>query len=156
MQDNFYHIGLPPAEKDQVNWPLIRNIIQKNQGKDQVGSKEIKFSYGIFKEFLAIRAGMPHFRLSTSDQILEKVQFHNTGEKQQKGLIVMSITGENENVLVIFNFSNKSQFFSFKNSNNYHLHPVQITGIDKVVKQSFASSHGFTVPGLTTAVFVTD
>ena len=32
MQSNNYDVGLPPAAKDQANWPLIKEVLKNNAG----------------------------------------------------------------------------------------------------------------------------
>ena len=90
-QSNNYNVGLPPADKDQANWPLIKKLLSKNEGRDIVGSSDIGFSTEVFKEFISLRMSSPLFRLTSSEEIINRVKFHNTGKEQQIGLIVMSI-----------------------------------------------------------------
>ena len=87
MQSNNYHVGLPPKEKDEVNWPLIKTLLEKNEGRDMVSPREIKFAAEVFTSFIAIRANSPLFRLTSEQQIIDKVSFLNTGKQQQLGLI---------------------------------------------------------------------
>lgn len=155
-QNNFYNVGLPPAEKDEVNWSLISRVMEKNQGRDLVAPEDIQFASDVFMEWLQIRNSSPLFRLTNEKDIIEKVSFHNTGEEQIPGLIVMSIKGDesSKGLLVLFNFSADIQSFIFENAENYHLHPVQQNGVDKIVQQSEVSNSKFTVSGLSTTVFV--
>ena len=155
-QSNFYNIGLPPQEKDQKNWPLIKKVIRNNQGRDHVTSSDIKFSADVFNEFLKIRTNTTHFRLTSSVEVIQKIKFHNTGLDQQLGLIVMSISSSEQaqSIVVVFNFSSSSQTFLFENAQSYQLHHIQANGVDSVVKQSIADTKGFSVPGFTSAVFV--
>ncbi|MGL1956473.1 MAG: pullulanase-type alpha-1,6-glucosidase [Colwellia sp.] len=166
-QQNFYNIGLPPAEKDKDNWPLIRTVLAGNQDRDRVTAKHIQFSSDVFTQMLAIRMSSPLFRLTSEQAVLEKLSFVNTyqknsGKSQQAGLIVMKLddtvgvaVDENyQGLMVIFNTSTKAQFFAYKTASEYQLHPVYKNGVDKVVKQSEISAKGFTVPALTSAVFV--
>ncbi|MBL4911057.1 MAG: DUF3372 domain-containing protein [Alteromonadaceae bacterium] len=55
---------------------------------------------------------------------------------------------------MIFNTNPEKKIFTFNNASRYQLHPVLQQGNDYVVKQSKADKHRFTVPALTTAVFV--
>lgn len=194
-QDNFYNSGLPPAEKDQANWPLIKQVLTGHQGRDQVDAKQIQHSSNAFIDMLAIRMASPLFRLTSEQSIIDKVSFLNAdiseqgtdkNSGQQAGLLVMHIddnVGEAvddkyQSLMVIFNTSDKTQTFnynfkqsfkdsikeSFKgsvkesfNANNtqeYQLHPIQKKGSDEVVKQSKVTVKGFTVPALSSVVFV--
>jgi pullulanase len=73
-------------------------------------------------------------------------------------LIVMKLHKPGgETIVVVFNGSTQSQTFqndALKNL-NLQLHPVLRQSSDRVVKQSiYVGSGSVTVPGLTTAVFV--
>ena len=74
-QNNYYNVGLPPAAKDQANWPLIQEVLKGHQGRDHVEAKHIQFSSKVFEEMLVLRTSSPLFRLTTSEQIIDKVTF---------------------------------------------------------------------------------
>ncbi len=164
-QDNFYNVGLPPAEKDQANWPLIKQVLAGHQGRDQVNAEYIQFSSSVFKEMLAIRMNSPLFRLTSEQSIIDKVSFLNTNN-EQLGLLVMKIddtqgTPVDENIdslMVIFNSSAETQLFKYgidpHSTQGYQLHPIQKNGIDEVVKQVKVTVEGFTIPPLSSVVFV--
>jgi len=163
FHDNNYDVGLPPAEKDQQNWPLIQSVLRHNQYRDHVSSAQIKFANALFDELVRIRMSSVLFRLRTNQQIINRVHFLNTGPNQQTGLIVMQLTDQQhlpvldsnwQQIIVIFNSSAHQQTFTFKNANQFHLHPVQQHSIDAVVKTSVTNKTGFVVPALTTSVFV--
>ncbi|PKH89459.1 pullulanase-type alpha-1,6-glucosidase [Colwellia sp. Bg11-28] len=177
-QDNFYNVGLPPAEKDKDNWPLIKEVLAGHQGRDQVNAEQIQRSSNAFIDMLAIRMSSPLFRLTTEQSIIDKVSFLNTGAPkqgdntlaQQTGLLVMKIDdtqGETvdskyQSLLVIFNTSDKTQTFNYNfkedfdstSTHGYQLHPIQQMGSDEVVKQSKVTVKGFIVPPLSSVVFV--
>lgn len=160
-QNNFYNVGLPPAEKDQANWPLIQSLFEKNQGRDKVKPSDIHFASEVFAEFMSIRSQSGLFNLGTADEIINQVSFLNTGKKQQLGIIAMRVTqhyhashNEFTEFMVIFNTSPEQQYFASSLAQGYQLHPVQATGVDNVTKKSKATSQGFSIPAFTTAVFV--
>ena len=162
-QTNNYNVGLPPADKDQANWPLIKSLLAKNEGRDIVGSSDIEFSTEVFKEFISLRMSTPLFRLTSSEEIIKRVKFHNTGKEQQIGLIVMSIDDSEQShqldtdissIIVIFNTSTTAKRINFNNAEQYQLHPIQKNGIDTIVKQSTSNKNGFSTPPLTTSVFI--
>jgi pullulanase len=162
-QTNNYNVGLPPADKDQANWPLIKSLLAKNEGRDIVGPSDIEFSTEVFKEFISLRMSTPLFRLTSSEEIIKRVKFHNTGKEQQIGLIVMSIDDSEQShqldtdissVIVIFNTSTTAKRINFKDAEQYQLHPTQKNGIDTIVKQSTSNKNGFSTPSLTTSVFI--
>jgi len=160
-QTNHYNIGLPPADKDEENWPLIQKVLKGHEGRDHVTAQHIQFSSNVFEEMLALRMSSPLFRLTTSEAIIDKVTFLNTANKQS-GLLVMKLDdtqGEPvddhvASLMVIFNSSAESQLFNYAKAQSYQLHPIQENGVDDVVKQSKVSEQGFTVPPLSSVVFV--
>jgi len=160
-QTNHYNVGLPPAAKDADNWPLIKEVLKGHQGRDQVSAKHIEFSANVFSEMLALRMSSALFRLTTGKAIIDKVSFLNTDNKQT-GLLVMKLDdnqGESvddnvESLMVIFNSSSEVQLFNYVNAKGYQLHPLQQKGVDEVVKQSKVTANGFSVPPLSSAVFM--
>jgi len=163
-QDNFYNVGLPPAEKDQANWPLIQEVLKGHEGRDHVTAKHIQFSSNVFEEMIALRMSTPLFRLTSSEAIINKVSFLNSEKTaaKQPGLLVMKIDdtqGEAidpniESLIVIFNTGPTEQVFNYKKSQYYQLHPIHKNGSDDVVKQSKVTKAGFTIPSLSSVVFV--
>lgn len=162
-QSNNYNVGLPPADKDQANWPLIKKVLAKNEGRDIVSPSDIEFSAEVFKEFISLRMSTPLFRLTSSEQIINRVKFHNTGKEQQRGLIVMSIDDAEKNqqvdadisaLVVIFNTSTTAKTIPFKDAAQYQLHPIQQQGVDSVVKESTNNKNSFFVPALSTSIFI--
>ncbi|WP_246143438.1 pullulanase-type alpha-1,6-glucosidase [Colwellia echini] len=184
-QDNFYQVGLPPAAKDEENWPLIQQVLKGHEGRDKVNAKQIQQSSDAFIDLLAIRMSSPLFRLSTEQSIIDKVSFLNASidagvnvegstDVNQAGLIVMKIDdtqGEAvdpnyQSLIVFFNTSGETQTFrydsSYDSSNDfevnstkqYQLHPIQKNGSDEVVKQAKVIDKGFSIPPLSSVVFV--
>lgn len=162
-QSNNYHVGLPPAVKDEANWDIITRIIAGNDGRDRVKPAHIEFASKVFMDFIAVRSSSNLFSLQTAKQVIERVAFHNTGKDQQMGLIVMSIEDGRgaqdldpafEGILVIFNNDVNAQTFAFEGAGEYSLHPRQAKGADPVTASSQAKADSFVVPGLTVAVFV--
>ncbi|NMP30008.1 pullulanase-type alpha-1,6-glucosidase [Thalassotalea sp. M1531] len=162
-QQNYYHVGLPPAEKDHANWPLISYLIEQNKGRDIPSSEDIQFASRIFNEFLAIRSTSPLFKMTSAEQITKRIKFLNTGSNQQQGLIAMHIKDNQterqldkkfSEVLVFFNSSPNKQTFSVKNAARFTLHPVQANGIDTQTKLSTNNAGQFSIPAFTTAVFI--
>jgi len=159
-QNNNYHVGLPPAEKDQQNWPLISKIIRTNNGKDRATPEDIALASAMFHDFLKIRSSSDLFRLTTEQAIINQLNFMNTGPKQQDGLIVMRLTKADNNdspyseIVVLFNANRTPVNFKYQGAEAFTLHPVLTASIDSTAKGSVASTNQFTVPALTTTVFV--
>lgn len=163
---NNYHVGLPPKEKDEANWPLIQTLIKNNQGRDRVTSSDIEFASASLEAFLKIRSSSSLFRLTSAQAIINKVSFLNTGTEQKKGLIVMLlddtetpiVDNNYQQIVVVFNNNPTSQTFAYQGLSGFVLHPVQQQGADKTAaKSKIISTNNKTyaqVPAFTTAVFV--
>lgn len=160
-QTNHYNVGLPPRDKDQENWPLIKEVLKGHQGRDHVKAKHIEFSAKVFEEMIALRMSSPLFRLTTAKDIIDKVSFLNTDNKQI-GLLVMKLDDRQgipvddnvESLIVIFNTSTKTQTFEYDGADKYQQHPIQKNGADTIIKQSKSDEKGFTVPALSSVVFL--
>jgi len=157
---NNYNVGLPPADKDEGNWPLIREVILGHKGKDQPSSDDIKFARDSFINMLAVRTSSPLFSLATEQQIIDKVSFLNRDEDQhQQGLIVMLIDDKKgipvdkqfEKVVVVFNSSASTQVVDLTPFADFVVHPA----LQKSMKDvSIDGEKGISIPALTAAVFV--
>ncbi|KAF5729467.1 hypothetical protein HS088_TW21G01633 [Tripterygium wilfordii] len=166
---NNWGVGLPPKEKNEKTWPLIKPRLADPSFKPQ--STHILSALENFADVLRIRYSSPLFRLQTANAIQERVRFHNTGISWVPGVIVMSIEDGYQGVpglsqldpvysyiVVIFNTCPTEVSFASPalRARALELHPVQLMSADDVVKGSsyIASSGCFNVPPRTTSVFV--
>ncbi|KAJ4720700.1 Pullulanase 1 chloroplastic [Melia azedarach] len=166
---NNWGVGLPPKEKNEKNWPLIRPRLADPSFKPQ--KSNILAALENFSDVLRVRYSSPLFRLTSANAIQERVRFHNTGPLSVPGVIVMSIEDGHEGVpglsqldsnysyiVVIFNSCPTTISFGSPafQGRNLQLHPVQVKSVDEVVKNSSydATSGCFTIPPRTTSVFV--
>ncbi|WP_434567417.1 pullulanase-type alpha-1,6-glucosidase [Vibrio chagasii] len=160
--DNNWNVGLPREDKDGANWDLIKTIIADPTAKPDVD--DIELTKQQFLELLKIRSSSELFRLDTADEVMKRVDFRNVGEDQVEGLIVMSIddgvsAGEdldptNDAIVAVINSTNESQSFKIAGATGFTLHDVQQNSADDIVKGASCANESFTVPALTTAVFV--
>jgi len=168
---NNYRVGLPPADKDLENWPLIKTVLKGHRGRDQVTAAHIDYGANVFADMLAIRMSSPLFRLTTADDINAKVSFLNQNN-DQLGLLVMKIDDSQgqaadskvspsankatdfDSIVVVFNTNTHPQTFNYSEASGYQLHPIQQQGADQQVKASKVTAQGFMVPPLSSAVFV--
>ncbi|MEZ8649298.1 pullulanase-type alpha-1,6-glucosidase [Vibrio splendidus] len=160
--DNNWNVGLPREDKDGANWDLIKTIIADPTAKPE--EEDIKLTKHQFLELLKIRSSSELFRLDTADEVMKRVDFRNVGEDQVEGLIVMSIddgisTGKdldpaNDAIVAVVNSTNESQSFKITGATGFALHTVQQNSEDNIVKGASFAAETFTVPALTTAVFV--
>ncbi|TKB46264.1 pullulanase-type alpha-1,6-glucosidase [Thalassotalea mangrovi] len=164
MQTNNYNVGLPPAEKDQQNWSLIGDLLSRNEGRDLVKEKHIRWSKQRFIEYLSIRMSSPLFRLTNAEDIHQRVSFENAGADQQPGIIAMKLSDSIDagtdldakvnDILVIFNNQAEAVNFAYADLAGWQLHPVQQQSDDALIKASRVTKTGFDIGKLTVAVFV--
>jgi len=57
-------------------------------------------------------------------------------------------------IVVIFNTSTAAKVINFDSAAQYQFHPIQKNGVDTFVKQSTINENSFSVPALTTSVFI--
>ncbi|WP_139158957.1 pullulanase-type alpha-1,6-glucosidase [Vibrio sonorensis] len=160
--DNNWNVGLPREDKDGTNWPLIQQLLADNTLDPSVA--DIERTKQQVMDFLTIRSSSELFRLSSAEQVIERVDFHNTGVNQVTGLIAMSIddgigTSEdldpnNDAIFVLINASAVTQTLNVTSAEGFELHSVLQNSTDDITRSSAFDSGSFTVPALTTAVFV--
>ena len=160
-ESNNWNVGLPIERDAQYN------VAQSANANAAVAMSDIQLSSSVFKEFLSIRAASPLFSLTTEQDVINRVGFHNTGPSQTPGLIVMSIDDGNgvsdiddsvDAIVVVVNATDASQSHSVKTASGFTLHDTQLNSADTVVRSSSfaetATEGTFTVPAHTIAVFV--
>ena len=157
---NNYNVGLPPADKDKGNWPLIQEVIKGHKGKDKPNSEAIKYARDNFVQMLAVRTSSPLFSLATQQQVIDKLSFLNREEaSHQEGLIVMllddnkgrTVDNTYEQLLVVFNSSTSVKIVVAPELSGFKLHPLLQENTSASVNEK---SNSFTVPALTATVFV--
>jgi len=157
--DNNWNVGLPRENVDGENWELIDSIIADPQADPSTQS--IALTADQFGEWLQIRNSTKLFRLNAADQVNAVVSFHNTGSSQTPGVIVMKLTDTSDDldpsrnaIVVVFNATDSEQTMTVNGASGFSLHPVLQSSADTVVQGASVSDSDFTVPALTTAVFV--
>lgn len=165
MEGNNWNIGLPLAADNENNWEAIVAI--SSNPNTQTSMSDVMLASNVFKEFLSIRRDSKLFRLTTAEDIIARVGFHNIGSNQTTGVIVMSIDDGvnlvdldpvNDAIVVMINGTANQQSHTILTASGFQLHATQMGSADGVV-QSASFSEGvdegtFTVPAYTTAVFV--
>ncbi|XP_020198570.3 pullulanase 1, chloroplastic isoform X2 [Aegilops tauschii subsp. strangulata] len=168
-ETNNWGVGLPPSEKNEDNWPLMKPRLENPSFKPAKG--HILASLDSFVDILKIRYSSPLFRLSTASDIKQRVRFHNTGPSSVPGVIVMGIEDARDEkpevaqldanfsyVVTVFNVCphEVSMDIPALASMRLELHPVQVNSSDALVGKSVyeAATGRFTVPRRTVSVFV--
>ncbi|KAM6600703.1 hypothetical protein CsatA_020312 [Cannabis sativa] len=166
---NNWGVGLPPKQKNEKSWPLIKPRLADPSFKPQ--RSHILVAVENFSNLLRIRYSSPLFRLRTATAIQERVRFHNTGPSSIPGVIVMSIEDGHESqhglsqldpiysyIVVVINARPTEVSFTSPalRAKHFELHPVQLMSTDEVIKAStYEESTGcFVVPSRRTSVFV--
>ncbi len=160
--DNNWNVGLPREDKDGANWELIKTIVADSTAMPN--TDDIELTKQQFLELLTIRSSSELFRLDTAQEVMNRVDFRNVGKDQVEGLIVMSIddgvsAGKDldtnyDAIVAVVNSTSETKSFKVEGATGFELHEVQKDSTDNRVKGASFSGETFTVPALTTAVFV--
>ncbi len=162
LEGDNWGIGLPIAGVNQTQWPIEQPLLANTALKPSPAN--IVLTTEAFQDFLKIRYSTGLFRMASLAEIQKNLSFLNTGQNQTAGLIVMRLDDHGQNyggahhLVVFFNAANTETVYTDATLQGMklHLHPVQLTSADAIVRQSsFDQKTGTaTVPALTTAVFV--
>ena len=153
-EDNGWGRGLPPAWDNEANWEVAGPLLADPAMAPQSG--HIRAAAEHLREMLRIRKSSPLFRLTSAQEITDRLSFLNTGPNQVPGVIAMHIRGDDgEAVLVVFNATVSAQAVP-GGSQGFELHPVQQNSFDRETRAARydAAQEVFQVPPRTTAVFV--
>ena len=173
-QANNWNVGLPPEGPSDES---VRAAIA--DANAMPSPEHIAQAKASFREFLSIAQGSALFSLASAEEVIDRVGFHNVGRGSQSNLIAMSIddgAGAVTNtedtpradldpavdaIVVVFNGANEERSIRIRTAQDFALHPALRESSDETVRAaSFAAPSGaddggtFTVPALTTAVFV--
>ena len=171
---NNWNVGLPLAQDNEGRWEEMKTFIFSPDRA--AGMNEIEFAKEVFQELLSIRANSQLFRLTTAEDIKDRIGFHNLGPRQQQNLIAMSIDdgvapeGEtradldpmNDALVVVINSGTEEKSIEIMTAAGFSLHPTLQNSVDPAIRgASFADTSEddlvkgtFTVPALSIAVFV--
>jgi len=172
LADNNWNVGLPPEGPADAD--VLAAIGDANADPT---ADDIAASLAMFEEFARIAQGSPLFSLISAEEVIDRVGFHNVGREAAGNLIAMSIDDgvgvvtnttdtaradldpDHDAVVVVFNGASEAQSITIRTATGFALHGVQQASADAVVQgasfEAGAEGNGtFTVPALTTAVFV--
>jgi pullulanase/glycogen debranching enzyme len=171
-ETNNWNVGLPIAQDNEGRWAEMGEFIYDPQRAASMS--DIMFATDVFSELLRIRMSSPLFRLTSSEQIIDRIGFHNIGSNQQRGLIAMSIDdglapegdaprpdldAMHDAIMVLVNTGYEEKTISVNTATGFMLHTVQMNSVDEAVRGAYFTENdegngSFTVPALTIAVFV--
>ncbi|MEJ2400920.1 MAG: pullulanase-type alpha-1,6-glucosidase [Xanthomonadales bacterium] len=152
--ENGWARGLPPAWDNEANWPVAGPLLADPALRP--APRHIRAALAHFEELLRIRASSNLFRLRTAADVAATLAFHNTGPDQVPGLIVMSLAGDDERLVVAFNATREARTVPAPLPGAFALHPVQRVSADPVVRTARWDPMARTlhVPPRTTVVFL--
>jgi len=157
-QINNFRVGMPPKGVNESQYDIILPVLE-NEGFTPTPD-HIALNRDVFRDMLNIRYSSPLFRLQTAEQVQSTVGFLNTGAEQMPGVIVMALDDvedldpDHSMIVVVFNGQNETIDFTAELEGAFELHPAQVNGADEIVKSASYDNGTFSVPALTTAVFV--
>ena len=163
LTDNGFGAGLPPAADNADKWVYMKPLLANPSLKP--GPADMRLSHASCLDLLRLRRSSRLFRLADPGQVRAKVSFPVSGSwAQQEGVIVMVLDDRagvrvDERfaaIVVVFNANPwpVRQLVPPVVGRPCALHPVQAHGADPVVREARCDDGQFSVPGLTTAVFI--
>ena len=163
-QDNHFGTGAPPRTDNGADYDLIKPRLADASIKPTPG--EISFMRDGFRDWLAIRASSPLFRLRSAQEIRHRLDFPAAGPAQNPVLVVGHLDGAGladakyREAIYLINVGTSAQSVSLpaQAGKSYVLHPVLRDGVDARARQArFEPRDGrFTVPARTAVVFVVE
>ncbi len=91
FSDNFWGTGLPPQRDNAELWPLLKPLLADAALKP--GPQHIRFVRDAFYDLLRIRASSALWRLGSTDEVVQRLRFLNTGPAQQGAVVVGHLDG---------------------------------------------------------------
>lgn len=163
-QDNHFGTGAPPRTDNGVDYDLIKPRLADTSIKPT--PREIAFMRDGFRDWLAIRASSPLFRLRSAQQIRQRLDFPDAGPAQNPVLVVGHLDGAGmadavyREAIYLINVGTSAQSATLpaQAGKSYVLHPALRDGADARARQArFDPRDGrFTVPARTAVVFVVE
>lgn len=160
-QGNNWNKGLPRKDKDSDNYDAINDVITRSGLDAQPAPENIQDMAVYYKEMAALRKAYPLLTLGKGSEVNKRIDFHNTGPKQQPGLIVMSIDNgigagvdidpKKDALVVAINASSTSKTFTLKGVKGLQVSALHHSDLAKGAK---ADGEVLTIPAWTPVVFV--
>lgn len=163
-RDNHFGTGAPPRTDNGVDYDLIKTRLADASIKPT--PREIAFMRDGFRDWLAIRASSPLFRLRSAQEIRQRLDFPDAGPAQNPVMVVGHLDGagmadaQYREAMYLINVGTSAQSATLpaQAGKSYVLHPVLRDGADARARQArFDPRDGrFTVPARTAVVFVVE
>jgi pullulanase len=167
FRDNFFGSGLPPAQDNASEWPLMRPLLADASIKPQ--PEHIAFARDALFDLLRIRASTPLFRLRGADEVKRRLTFPNSGPGQNPVVLVGRLDGAGLDdagfgeVLYFINASPETQTLVLPEVAGiaYALHPVHLANGAADPRPREVARHDpaigtFAIPARTALVYVAE
>lgn len=166
-QDNYFGTGLPQQDDNGKDWPLLKPYLSQ-AAAIKPAPADIAFARDAFRDLLAIRASSTLLRLRSTEDIVQRLRFFNTGPQQQAAVLAAWIDGKGypgaqfAGISYLVNVDKVAHTVSDAalRGKRLQLHPVHRApgAADKRASEArFDSASGsFTVPPRTAVVFVAE
>ncbi|XHS78940.1 alpha-1,6-glucosidase domain-containing protein [Burkholderiaceae bacterium UC74_6] len=159
-RDNGFAAGLPPAQDNGKDWPLMRALLADASLKPTPA--DIAQSRAMFLDLLRLRASTPLLHLGSAREIEQRLHFVNTNDAR---LIAAEIDGAGlagakfKRVVYAINAADTTLDFGAADAAGqaFALHPIHLTGADGRPREQarFDRATGrFSVPPRTALVWV--
>ena len=161
-QQHTFGSGLPQAPDNRSKWPYYRPLLADPALRP--GPDDIAAAAAAARDLLRLRASSRLLRLGSAARINQLVHFPDGGPDQAAGVIVMVIDDGDgaasgpdldplrHRLVVVFNASPWWQKVAVEKPETLKLHPVQLVGLDPIVRLAAVRDGGITVPPRTVAV----
>jgi pullulanase len=90
-RDNFWGTGLPPKQDNADFWPALKPLLANAAIKPSPA--DIAFTRDAFKDLMKIRASSALFRLRSTQEVMRRLRFFNTGPAQQATVMAGHLDG---------------------------------------------------------------
>ena len=166
-QDNYFGTGLPQSDDNGKDWPLLKPYLAQAAAIKPAPS-DIAFARDAFRDLLAIRASSTLFRLRSTEDIVQRLRFFNTGPRQEPTVLAAWIDGKGypgakfAGLSYLVNVDKTAHTVTDEalRGKRLLLHPVhraKDAADQRAARASFDSASGsFTVPPRTAVVFVAE
>jgi pullulanase-type alpha-1,6-glucosidase len=161
-RDNYFGSGLPPADDNGKDWPLLKPLLANPAIKP--APKDIAFARDAFRDLLRIRASSTLFRMRTADDVAQRLRFFNTGSQQEPTVIAAHLDGRGypgagfDGITYLVNVDKVAHTVvdAQARGKRMRVHPAH-TADERARAATFDGASGaFTVPARTAVVFVGD
>jgi pullulanase/glycogen debranching enzyme len=159
-RDNYFGSGLPPADDNGKDWPLLKPLLTNAAIKP--AHADIAFARDAFRDLLRIRASSTLFRMRAAADIAQRLRFFSVGATQEPTVIAAHLDGRGyagagfDGITYLINVDKVAHTVAdpMARGKRMRVHPAHVAD-KRALDATFDSASGaFTVPPRTAVVFV--